>query len=111
MAVWIIPTGNDPFYSQTTTLEGVTYLLTFTYNERCDCWYLSVDTEEGEPIYDGIKLVCQWPLLQKCADTRLPPGELLCWSNSPGDTSPAKLNDLADGGRCQLMYIDSSDMP
>lgn len=110
MAFWIIPTDNAPFYTQTTTLDGVTYLLTFTYNQRCDCWYLSVDTEEGDRIYDGIKLVCQWPLLHKCADPRAPAGELLCWSTT-NDQSPARLNDLLPGGRCQLGYIDQSDMP
>lgn len=110
MSVGAIPTGADPFYAQTTTLEGVTYLLTFAYNERCDCWYLSIATEEGDDIYDGMKLVCGWPLLHKCADTRAPAGELICWSNSL-DQSPARLNDLVDGGRCQLLYISSDDLP
>jgi hypothetical protein len=110
MTVAYIPTYSDPFYTLTSTLDGVTYLLTFDYNQRCDCWYLSVATEEGDDIYNGIKLVCDWPLLHKCADTRAPAGELMCWSNTT-DKSPARLGDLVAGGRCQLIYIDASDMP
>lgn len=110
MSIGTIPTGDDPFYTLSSTLDGVTYLLTFTYNQRCDCWYLSVATEEGDDIYDGMKLVCGWPLLNKCADPRAPAGELMCWSNSTDD-SPARLEDLVPGGRCELLYIDAIELP
>lgn len=98
------------FYSMTTTLEGTSYLLAFAYNQRCDCWLLSIATAEGEDIVNGIKILANWPLLRKVADPRMPQGELFAYSNT-SDASPPRFADLAPGGRCQLLYISSDLLP
>lgn len=110
MSILVVPTGSDPFYTQATTLEGATYLLTFAFSQREACWYLSIATEEGDDIYNGMKLVCNWPLTKKCADPRLFPGELLCLSNST-DLTPPGLTELGPGLRCELTYYTSDELP
>lgn len=105
----IIPTFDTPFYAESVALDGVNYTLDFRYNTREDCWYLSIATYEGVDLVNGIKLVCQISLLAKWADNRLPPGLLFCMAGGK-DNSPAKLHDLADGGRCQLVYFPLSQV-
>lgn len=112
MELDVIPTDGtgQAHYTITTTLEGAVYLLTFDYNQRADAWYMSIATEESEDIYDGIKVLANWPLLRRCSDSRRPPGELFAYSTT-SDTSPPGLNDLAPGGRCILIYISSDLVP
>ena len=110
MTVQVIPTFNSPFWTQTTTLEGVLYLLSFSYCQREECWYLSVADANGSDIYNGMKLTVGSMLLAKCKDPRKPAGELIVMSGST-DLSPPGLNDLVPGaGRCALYYITSDVM-
>lgn len=110
MSVQIIPTTADPFYSQLVTLEGTAYLLSFQYNQRENTWYMSVADAEGNDIYNGIKLVCSWPLTRQCADPNMPQGEFMVIS-STADTSPPGLSDLQPSGRCVLNYFTSDELP
>lgn len=113
MTVQLIPTFNSPFFSQTTTLEGVSYLLNFAYSQREDAWYMSMADANGVDIYNGIKLICSAPpsapnaLLFKCKDPRRPIGDFFVLSGTQ-DVSPPGLNDLVlNSGRCQLFYMTS----
>lgn len=102
-----IPTRSDSFYQQTTTLDGVSYVLSFTYNQTCECWYLSIADSSGVDIYNGVKLICNNSLFRKCVDPRIFPGALVVVSATE-DTSPPELDDLLAGsGRCTLIYITS----
>ncbi len=112
MTVQIVPTDDtgQSFYSQLTTLEGTAYQLSFAYSQREDCWYLSVATSEGDDIYNGVKLICNWPLLKNCADPRMPPGEMWVFSATADVDPPGRL-DLAPGSRCVLNYFTSDLLP
>jgi hypothetical protein len=111
MTAQLIPTDNTPFYSQITALEGASFLLTFSYNQRCDCWYLSVAMPDGSgDIVNGLKILTNWPLLRQCADPRLPPGEIFCFTNTT-DLSPPRFADLLPSGRSVLVYLPSTDLP
>jgi hypothetical protein len=112
MTVQVIPTpdGTTPFATQTTTLDGVPYLLTFQYSQREDRWFLLLSTVDGSPIYGAVKLVLNWPLFAQCRDTRRPPGQFYVVSNTQSDDSPPGLNELAPTARCALTYIPIADM-
>jgi uncharacterized protein DUF6983 len=111
MTIQIIPTYADPSWVQSTTLEGTTFLLNFDYNERCQCYYLSIQDSEGNDIYDGMKMVCNLPLLRTCADKdNAPQGELWVGSNN-GDLDPPDVGELGPGARCTLYYITSDLLP
>lgn len=108
--IHIIPTldGSTPSYTQRTTLDGVPFQLFFQYNRRQDCWYVSIATVDGQDIWNGLKLVCNWDLLLGCADSRRPAGRLFVTSNT-ADTSTPGLDDLGPGARCSLAYVPLAD--
>ena len=106
MSVLAIPCFTSPFFSEVTTLEGTTFLLSFAYAQREACWYVSLADANGVDIYNGIKLTVGQLLLKKCVDPRRPPGELIVMS-STNDLSPPGLNDLIASGRCTLFYVTS----
>lgn len=106
MTIQVIPTYDVPFWTQTTTLEGQTFQLTFAFNQRESCWYLSVADNQGVDIYNGMKLMCLQLLMRKCKDPRRPAGQLACFDNTGANTPPG-LEDLLDSGRCTLVYITS----
>lgn len=108
MATVIIPCDPSlPFWTQTTTLDGVPYLLTFRYNIREDAYYLSISSADGATDYVlGMKLVVGISLLRPWPS---PPGEMMVVAGSTDD-SPPRLGDLADGARCALLYIEEADL-
>lgn len=104
-----IPVSDDPFFKQFTSIDGKDYLLTFTYNQRELCYYLTIGTEATEDIVRGLKLVCSWPLLLGHRDERLPKGTLMVVSNTTDSTTP-DLGELGVGKRCELMYFSVGDL-
>jgi hypothetical protein len=115
MSLLVIPTDSIPSYSQSVALEGANFTVQFDYNQRCASWYMSIADQDGEDIYNGVKLVVGIPLLRKCKDERRPgfspdspySGDFIVTS-STADTSPPSLLDLLAGsGRCTLYYITS----
>jgi hypothetical protein len=101
-----IPTDSAAlFWTQTTALDGVSYVLTFRYNSREQCYYLSIDSQDGSTNYvNGLKLVSNYLLLREVST---PPGELVVLAI--GDDSPARVGDFG-GGRCALYYIAQADV-
>lgn len=101
----IVPTFTDPFYEESTRLDGVEYILRFKYNQREDCWYLTIATPKDVDIVKGVKLVCDWSLLLPYKyNLGLPQQSLFVFSNTT-DKSPPGLLDLDPvSGRCQLVY-------
>ncbi len=110
MTAQIIPTGDQPLYGETVTLDGVPYRLDFTFAPRSACWLLDVSTLDGEKVAAGLKLVCAgWNLLLKCSSPLRPPGQLLVLSSSSDDSTPG-LEDLVAGARCTLVYVPAADV-
>jgi hypothetical protein len=106
MAFNVVPVEpTAPYWTQTTTLDGVPYLLTFRYNIRESVYYLQIDSADGATNYaQGIKLVADFYLLQIYAT---PPGELVVLVPD-SDDSPPRLGDFAEGGRAKLVYFPAS---
>lgn len=106
----LISTREDPYYVQRTKLDGRVYILSFSYNEREERWYLSLLDETEDPIIQGLKLVSNWSLLfPHRYDPRTPPGELSV-ADITGDGSPPKLTELGAGKRCQLLYWTRAEL-
>ena len=89
MAHYTVPTdgtGNSLSYEQTTTLDGVPYILSFDWNARFKKWLLSIAASNGDDLASGIVVV---------ANQDLHLGE---------DPSDPGLADL--GNRVALTYVD-----
>lgn len=106
----LIPTSSDPFYTQTTTLDGTDYILEFRFNSREECWYLKLSLTDATTLIEGVKVVSNWPLLQKLVDARGPFGELVALAYGPDD-SPAGLTELGIGQRVELTYFTKAEVP
>lgn len=112
MSTLLVPTFENPFYDQITSLEGTDYLLTFQYNQREECWYLSISNAAGVLQVAGLKLVQGWPLLGgRFAGREIPPGELIVMTNDESDDSPPGLTELGEGKRCELIYFTADELP
>lgn len=110
MAAQTIPILDDePFFDQTTNLDGSDYLIKIRYNQRAERFYLSLFTAEGVEIAKGAKLVCNWPLFQYCVDPLKPAGALIVVPANADDDDPPKLGELGPGKRCELVYVTAAD--
>lgn len=107
MSVLTIPTSNDPYSVQRTDLEGREYVLQFDFSTRESVWYLSILDVGNVPLATGIKMVCNWPLTYRLPNPGLPPGDLVVITKVEADETPPGLDDLAEGGRCELTYVTS----
>lgn len=109
MSQVVIPTDLTAlFWTQTTTLDGVPYLLSFRFNTREQAYYLQIQSVDGTQTFvQGVKLVSNYLLLETYGLS--PPGELMSVSFS-SDDSPARLGELGDGQRCNLIYIEAADL-
>ena len=119
MAIFTIQTDSLPSYSESVCLEGSNYTIQFDFNQRCAEWYMSIADQDGVDIYNGVKIVCNMPLLRKCKDDRRPgfqsgspyAGDFLCTSSLIGNQyPPSQLDLLPNSGRCALSYITSDWM-
>lgn len=106
----LIPTFDDAYYTEVVNLAGVDYLLTFAYNQREDCYFLSIATPDGQDIVNGIKLVANWPLIDKFADERLPPGDLFLWPNTPVSDPAPGLGMIGEGRAFTLYYMTPEEV-
>jgi hypothetical protein len=88
-------------------LEGVTYNLELIYNTRAGAWFLSVNTDAGEPITTSIRLVSGFPLLGGLRDLRRPRGDFVIVDNENKGADPTR---ASLGQRHQLIYLLSSEL-
>lgn len=107
MSILALQTFEDPFYSMTVPLDGVDYLLEFSWNQREDAWYFDISLTDGTMLVRGTKIVCQADLLGRFADSRLPPGMLMAWPNTASKKAPG-LRELGEGKRVTLLYFEAS---
>jgi hypothetical protein len=108
MTAQAIPTDTtSPYWSQTTVLDGVPYILTFRYNAREAVYYLTISASDGVTIYEQFKIVANYPLLQAFGNN--PPGELVCLSSNTDDSPPA-LGEMGEQARCTLVYLPEADV-
>ena len=105
------PFTAPPPFLQSTTLDGTPYVFDFRFNFRENTWSFSIFQSDGTTrLASGIKVVSNYPLLQKYASPLVPQGEIFCLSQT-SDDSPPGLLDLQAGGRCILAYLSKSDLP
>jgi len=94
-------------YNMQVSLEGVTYVLSFLWNARCEAFFISMSSVDGTKLVSGVKLCASTPLF---ANVRLgPPGVLFVYDSSGQDKDPGKL-ELGKDKRCQLYYLTAAEV-
>ncbi len=94
-------------FSFTIELEGVTYALTFRWNDRDEAWFMDIGDGAGADIITGIRVVIRQGLLGRAASSLLPPGEIMAFDTSDTNVE-ATFEDF--GLRVQLVYLTAADL-
>ena len=109
MPITAIDTDSGAFSAQSTVLDGVEYILRIMYNQREQCYHLSIqDPNTGGDIISGIKIVSNYGLIYRYRGMPgMPPGDLVAKSNT-SDDSPADIGELGTAARVTLLYLDAT---
>lgn len=98
-------------WSQITDLDGVSFVLTFSWSQREGRWLLDLADAEGAAIRSGLALVAGQPLLRGLVDTRRPAGELVVVDTTGATDLDPGFNDLgAPGARFVLQYVTAAEL-
>lgn len=79
ISIIALPTETDPFVTQTVSLDGRSYVMSFDWNSRTDRWSFSLSTVAGQEILHGAMLQVGIDLLRTIPSTLdyVPPGQLI----------------------------------
>ena len=108
-----IPLRSDlPHFDLQAVLSGVVFTLEFKWNTRERAWYLNVQSETGDDVINGVKLIVDFPLGRRTPSRAPPAGELRAVHTSdagqnPGWDDGAQKGDL--GNRVQLLYYEPAE--
>ena len=100
--------SNRPRFAERVSLDGVTYRLTFRWNDRASAWILDIASEDGTMIISGRRLAVnnlltrQFRHLPAC-----PPGHVMPFDTTLRATDPG-LTDL--GTRVIMLYAEAADV-
>ena len=96
-----LPSPDEPFVTQTVSLEGRSYIITFDWNSRADRWTLHLSTQAGQKILDGALLQIGVDILRTNPKTLdyVPPGQLIL-----GGKDDPTLDTIGD---VSLFYVPS----
>lgn len=78
MAWKTLPIHSDfPNYSFKIELSSTLYILDFRFNFRSEYWIMGIKDSTGDMIQAGIPVLVQQLLLNRFADLRIPPGDMV----------------------------------
>jgi hypothetical protein len=98
----------ESLWTQTATLGGRDYVLTFRWSQRMGRWSLDVADQGGDPIVSGQVLAPGFGVLRGSVDARRPVGDLvLLDTQAPPITDPS-FTTL--GLRHVLLYLDGAEL-
>lgn len=99
--------SDEPHYTFQVELDGATYGFEFLWNPICPGWVLSIYTGDDQPILTGLRVVVDWPLTGRFADSRLFPGALMAVDTTGQQLDPAR-DDF--GSRVLLRYFTAAEL-
>lgn len=99
-----VPLLDEPFYDLSISLEGNSYIVEFTYNERMSLYTLSLFDAERNPIVLGVGLVPEYPILLDYAIPEMS-GYFLLTRKPTNISEPYKLYPDQLSQYYYLMYV------
>lgn len=112
MTILAIPCqpGGQSHWTQTTSLGGNDYQLTFRWSQRAGRWALDLADSAGVPIVQGRTLAPLLRLLRGIRDPRRPPGDIVLVDQRAAREGLADPTFTSLGERHQLVYLDGDDL-
>ena len=71
MEVLELPLYNEPDYSYDVSLNRTSYTIRMFYNERSRSWHMDLQDQEGEYIFQGVRIAEETPLYSGSKDAIL----------------------------------------
>jgi hypothetical protein len=102
---------SEPNQGFSATLEETQYVFECRWHSRDASWYLSIFTEQEDPIRVGMRVVLGAALGRRSPDDRMPPGAIVAVDTSAPegtDGLDATLDDL--GTRVQVRYYTRDEL-
>lgn len=110
----VIPLPTDsPFFDIQVVLTGIIFTLEFHWNEREGSWYFNIQTEDGQDIINGVKVVVDFPLARRSPNPLRPAGVLVASDTTGKQQNPIwnpALNKSDLGDRVQLLYFEPGEL-
>lgn len=102
MSLFECPTRVDlPAYGYQVQLDGITYGLNFTYNDRMSRWMISISDSSGNLLVGEVPVIVNYPLFDRYKVTGLPAGTLFAFDTANTNADPTRY-ELGD--RVRLYY-------
>ncbi len=101
-------TDPTPRFTQGVDLDGVSYVLSFEWNDRDETWSMNVLNSDSVPLVTGVGLRIGLPLLNRYTSVAGPAGVLEVIDTTGQDLDPG-FADLGD--RVQLVYTPLAEIP
>lgn len=98
-----VPDMNDSL--STLSVDGVEYLLRFTYNEKYDFWNFGLYTVNEEPIIAMTRIVPNFPIMHYYTYTDIPDGIFGCLSDT-GEAGRQAFNNQT----AEFVYIPNVEL-
>ena len=95
-----VPDLNDSF--SRVVLDGVQYLIRFTWNDTAQRWSFGLFTMQREPLAQGIRLVPRFPLNLQIVDDSFPNGVFGVYSDLDHIS-----RDSFNSGNARFAYISA----
>ncbi len=108
-----IPRQNDEAaLTWTTSLDGLFYRFSLTWEERAAGWYLDLEVASpSEPLVTGKRLTMFSDMFEvyRARVDGLPPGVIRLYSRNIINLSPPGFYDIGPGRRCFLVYMTQEE--
>ena len=106
MTVYECPTFVDlPAYTYSIQLDGTTYQLTYTYNDRMSRWMISIADNAGNVLVGEVPVIVNYPLFDRYKVAGLPLGTLFAYDTLNTNADPTRY-ELGD--RVRIYYQSAS---
>jgi len=103
---FVLPDLNDSL-SQV-ELDDQNYRLRMTWNGRDGAWFMSMFTDDLEPVAESIRVIPNFRLLDRFNDSLLPSGEFIAIDLTQ-KLEVVGRNDFANGA-CSLVYFSADEL-
>lgn len=106
MIEFVLPDLNDSI-SQV-ELDEENYRLRMTWNSRDSAWFLSMFTDDLEPVAESIRVIPNYRLLDRFNDSLLPSGDFVAIDLTQSLEVVGR-DDFVNGA-CSLIYFSSDEL-
>lgn len=98
-----IPFQDRSQWRQDIELNGVNFILTFSWNVFNEFWSMNIYDIDLNPIVLGIKIVTQWNLTEQIVQDNMPINDIIC-QNIVGEFQKIERYDM--GRTNELVYLN-----